>query len=64
MKKFHVQVMSIDPEDTSEDPHQKYGQTIEANDKAEAERIFKEGFQLPIFWIKVYDIDESGTLIP
>ena len=49
--------MSIDPDDHSEDPHQKYGLSVQANNKKDAEEKGAEKFNelhpgLPIFWLK------------
>ncbi len=59
MKEYHVTVMSIDPNDDSEDPHQKYGITLLANNDTDAKTKGESEFKsqhpnLPIFWIKVY----------
>jgi hypothetical protein len=59
MKEFHVTIMSIDPDDHSEDPHQKYGFTIQAKDEKEAQekgvKQFKQQYgNLPIYWVKVF----------
>jgi hypothetical protein len=60
MKNFHVTIMSIDPNDHSEDPHQKYGLTIEAkNDKEAIDKgaaQFKTQYRgLPIYWVKAFE---------
>ena len=60
MKNFHVTVMSIDPNDHSEDPHQKYGLTIEAkNDKEAIDKgvtQFKAEYRgLPIYSVKAFE---------
>ena len=52
--------MSIDPNDHSEDPHQKYGLTIEAkNDKEAIDKgvaQFKAEYRgLPIYWVKAFE---------
>jgi len=59
MKEYHVTIMSIDPNDNSEDLHQKYGLNVFVNNEADAktkgEEIFKSQYgNLPIFWIKVF----------
>jgi hypothetical protein len=65
MKKFHVTIMSIDPNDhygrEQGDDHQKYGLTIEAKDQKEAEEkgviTFKQEYgDLPIFWVKCCEL--------
>ena len=54
MKEYYVTIMSIDPDDTSEDNHQKYGYKIEASNPEEAKAKAKEKLGgLPIFWIRV-----------
>ena len=55
---YHVAIMSEDPDDHSEDPHQKYGLRVEAKTDQEAAEKAKEKFRneygnLPIFWVKV-----------
>jgi hypothetical protein len=58
-QKFYVTIMSIDPDiRDSEDPHQKYGYTIEATDKKEAEEIARQTFSedyddCPIAWVDI-----------
>lgn len=59
MKEFHVTIMSEDPNDHSEDPHQKYGLRVQANTEKEAIEkgvaLFKKQHRnLPIYWVKVY----------
>ena len=58
MNKYYITVMSIDPDDKSEDPHQKYSLQVEAQNEKEAEKLGREQFNddysgLPIHWIKV-----------
>ena len=64
MKNFHVTVMSIDPNDhygrEQGDDHQKYGLSVQAKDKNDAEQKgvdkFKQQYPgLPIFWVKVFE---------
>ena len=60
--------MSIDPDDISEDNHQKYGCFASGKDIKDAEKNAVEDFtknmRLPIFWIKcVGEIDENGNLL-
>ena len=67
MKNFRFQIMSIDPDDNSEDNHQKYGLIASGKDIKDAEKNAIEDFtknkSLPIFWIKcVGEIDENGNL--
>jgi len=67
MKNFRFQIMSIDPDDNSEDNHQKYGLIASGKDIKDAEKNAIEDFtknkRLPIFWIKcVGEIDENGNL--
>jgi len=58
MKEFHVTIMSVDLNDNSEDPHQKYGLTVQAKDEAEAKekgvKMFNEQYGLPIYWVRVF----------
>ena len=59
MKNYHVVVMSEDPNDRSEDPHQKYGLSIQAKNEKDAIEKGAEEFKrrykgLPIFWVKAY----------
>lgn len=59
MKEFHVTIMSEDPNDHSEDPHQKYGLTVQANTEKEAIEkgvsLFKKQYgNLPIYWVKAF----------
>lgn len=59
MEKYHVTIMSIDPDDNSEDPHQKYGLTVLANNEEDAKVKGKNEFErqyrgLPIFWLKIF----------
>lgn len=59
MKEYHVTIMSIDPNDHSEDPHQKYGLTVKANTEKEAIEegvsLFKQQYgNLPIYWVKAF----------
>jgi len=65
-KKFQIQIMSIDPNDDDGreegDDHQKYGLTVTAPNKEKAEEKAKERFKLshgdlPIFWIKSFEIN-------
>ena len=56
-KEYYVTIMSIDPDDSSEDNHQKYGLTVLASSEQEAIRKGKEEFEeehsgLPVFWVK------------
>jgi len=62
MDDFYVTIMSIDPNDhegrEQGDDHQKYGLSVKANDKKDAETKGVEEFKkkhgnLPIFWVKV-----------
>ena len=64
MKNFHVTVMSIDPNDhygrEQGDDHQKYGLSVQAKDKNDAEQKGVDKFKqqhpgLPIFWVKVFE---------
>jgi hypothetical protein len=60
MKNFHVTVMSIDPDDHSEDNHQKYGLNIQAkNEKEAAEKgktkFLQQNSGLPVFWVKAFE---------
>jgi hypothetical protein len=57
MKNYYITIMSIDPDDHSEDPHQKYGLSVQANNKKDAEEKGAEKFGelhpgLPIFWLR------------
>lgn len=58
-QRFYITIMSIDPDlRGSEDPHQKYGFSVEATDKKDAEEKGREHFSeeysgLPIEWIRV-----------
>lgn len=68
MKKFRFQIMSIDPDDNSEDNHQKYGLIASGNNIKDAEKNaiedFTNNYRLPIYWIKcVGEIDENGNLL-
>ena len=68
MKKYRFQIMSIDPDDNSEDNHQKYGCFASGNDIKDAEKKaieeFTSKYRLPIYWIKcVGEIDENGNLL-
>jgi len=60
--KYHVTIMSIDPDLSDEDNHQKYGYTIEAENetKAKEEGVRKLqselGYDAPIFWTKCFQI--------
>ena len=58
MKTYNIIVMSIDPDDDTEDPHQKYALQVEAENPEQAsingKIMFAEEFgDLPIFWLKV-----------
>jgi hypothetical protein len=62
MKEFYVVIMSIDPNDhygrEQGDDHQKYGFSVTAKDKKDAEEKgileFKtKNGNLPIYWVKV-----------
>lgn len=64
MQQFNVIIMSIDPDDhygrEQGDDHQKYGLSVTAKDKNDAEQKgveqFKKEFSdLPIFWVKVFE---------
>ena len=64
MKNYHVTIMSIDPDDhygrEQGDDHQKYGLSVQAKDKNDAEQKGAESFKqqhpgLPIFWVKVFE---------
>jgi hypothetical protein len=64
MKKFHVTIMSIDPDDhygrEQGDDHQKYGLSVMAKDTKDAETKGVEQFKkqygnLPIFWVKCFE---------
>jgi len=61
-KRYHVSIMSIDPQGDIEDNHQRYGFTIEADNETEAKelgenRLLEEiGFDAPIFWVKCFEI--------
>ena len=64
MKNYHVTIMSIDPDDhygrEQGDDHQKYGLSVQAKDKNDAEQKGVEMFKkqhpgLPIFWVKVFE---------
>ena len=64
MQDFHVTIMSIDPDDhygrEQGDDHQKYGFSVKAKDKKDAEEKGVEQFKrqfgnLPIFWVKVFE---------
>ena len=53
--KYHMTIMSIDPDEDPDDNHQKYGREVEANSPEEARRIVTQEFNsknLPIYWIK------------
>lgn len=53
--KYYMTIMSEDPNDRSEDPHQKYSREVEATSPEEARRIVTAEFnqkKLPIYWIK------------
>lgn len=56
MKEYSFIIMSIDPDDRdSEDPHQKYQQSVEANSEEEGMEMVKQSFLeqgLPVYWIK------------
>lgn len=59
MSKYHITIMSEDPNDHSEDPHQKYGSEVDADNETDAlkkgEEQFKQEFpNLPIYWVKAY----------
>jgi hypothetical protein len=60
MKEYHVTVMSEDryPDGSnSEDPHQKYGLTIQADTKEQAKQKALDYFRQegkPVFWIQVH----------
>ena len=59
MKKYIVRIMSIDPELSDEDNHQKYCFTIEANTLVEAKQKGIENLNgLPVFWIKCFEVDQ------
>lgn len=60
MAKWHVTIMSVDGSE-DEDPHQKYGLTIEADSEKEAiqkgEKQFREKhYNFPIFWSKAISV--------
>lgn len=60
-KQFHVTIMSIDPDDNSEDNHQKYGLNVKAKDEKTAIENGKFDFKsqhpsLPIFWVKAFEV--------
>jgi len=61
LKKFYCVVMSEDvyPDGSNEeDPHQKYGVDIEAEDKVDAERKVRAQFaedDLPVHWVEVHN---------
>lgn len=51
--KYHVTIMSIDPDLSDEDNHQKYGYTVEAENENEAIKKAKEKLDgLPVFWVR------------
>ena len=65
MKKFHITIMSIDPDDhygrEQGDDHQKYGLSVTALNSNDAENKGVEQFKqqhpgLPIFWVKSFEI--------
>lgn len=61
MSKYHITIMSEDPNDHSEDPHQKYGLEVDAVNSIDAikkgEEQFKEEFtNLPIHWVKAVKV--------
>lgn len=57
MKKYHVTIMSIDPDLSEEDQHQKYGYTVDADSEEEAkEKGIEKLGDLPVFWIKCFEI--------
>ncbi len=52
--------MSIDPNDHSEDPHQKYGLSVQATSQDDAIKKGAESFKkqyagLPIYWVKAFE---------
>jgi len=62
MKNYYITVMSIDPNDHESmeagDDSQKYGLSVQAKDKADAEKkgaaeFKKKHGNLPIYWLKV-----------
>jgi hypothetical protein len=60
MKNYHVTIMSIDPNDHSEDPHQKYGLSVQATSQDDAIKKGAESFKkqyagLPIYWVKAFE---------
>lgn len=64
MQNFHVTIMSIDPNDhygrEQGDDHQKYGLSVQAKDKNDAEQKGVTQFKqqhgnLPIYWVKVFE---------
>lgn len=68
MKKYRFQIMSIDPDDNSEDNHQKYGCFASGENEKQAIQNANDEFiskyRLPIFWIKcVGEVDENGNLL-
>jgi hypothetical protein len=62
--KFDYTVMSDDPillAENSEDPHQKYGITVNAVDRATADKLVDQHFAkqgLRIYWKEVTHIDD------
>jgi hypothetical protein len=57
MKTYQFVVMSVDPHDNSEDPHQKYSRQMEGESEKDArEKVAAEFGKkgLPIHWIKCY----------
>jgi hypothetical protein len=61
MKNYYITIMSIDPDDhygrEQGDDHQKYGLSVQANNKKDAEEKGAEKFGelhpgLPIFWLR------------
>ena len=50
--KYHLSIMSIDPDEDEDDNHQKYAREVEAASPVEAERIVKSEFAeegLPVY---------------
>ena len=65
MKEFYITIMSIDPNDhegrEQGDDHQKYGMSVTAKNRDDAEKKGVEEFKqecpnLPIFWVKSFEV--------
>jgi hypothetical protein len=65
MKEYHIQIMSIDPNDhhgrAQGDDHQKYGLTVNAKTEKQAmeegvKKFKQQHGSLPIFWVKAFEV--------